>query len=89
MNMKTHIEPDLNTAAFILATGHKFLGLVHVRAGRYGFEFEDADDKASGASLEYLQGATVRAKSFAAAISDLKSRLYSHLENEHGKQYER
>ena len=73
-----HTEHDLNQAAYLVVCEFRFLGVRESgRAGRYGFCFEDADDKAQMAVTDFVNNKPTPVRSFADAIARLKTLLYA------------
>lgn len=77
--MGTYKEPEITIAAFLWCKGLQFLGCVPdgERRNRFLFEFEDQVGRATELRREFLNSGQVIAKQYAAALSDLKSQLYS------------
>jgi hypothetical protein len=70
-----YLEGDLNQAAYLMARGFKFLGVCESgQRGRYLFRFEGA---ARSAVIDYVNDGPIPASSFVAAISKLKTQLFS------------
>jgi hypothetical protein len=76
MTQSDHLENDLYQAAFLLARGISLNGLEQVGT-RIVFAFDNADGRAVEALTEYARGAEVPAREYAAAIAQMKTRLYT------------
>ena len=78
MDNRTHAEGELPIAAYLWCKGFQFVRRVpdDHRRGRLLFAFEDSENRASQARIEYLNGGQCSAKKFAAALANLKSQLY-------------
>jgi hypothetical protein len=68
---------DLGQAAFLLAMGHRFLGLNYAGGGRYGFQFGDEDGHTSKDADAYFAGAMAPAREVVEALKTLKQLLYA------------
>lgn len=79
-----YVHSDLGTAAFLVVRGFRLLGLTPDGRGRFMFRFDDPENKATAASMAYLQGDSVPARALIAAEKDLKTLLYSSNGNGHG-----
>ena len=88
--MNEYLESDLNQAAYLMARGYRFLGVRESgRTGRFLFRFEDAARVAVG---DFVNDGLIPARSFAAAISNLKTQLYTAKDrkgNDNGNHYNR
>jgi len=75
MTQANHLENDLYTAAYLLAVG---IALSDVRpvGSHVVFVFDNADGQASNAVRQYTGGANIPARDFAAALGQVKTRLY-------------
>lgn len=76
-----HLEQELGVAAFLVARGHKLLGLKEISPGHFTFRFAEDNGKAAQAALDFLCGATVIAKDLVSAERSLKALLYSRPNN--------
>jgi hypothetical protein len=76
-----HLEQELGVAAFLVARGHKLLGLREVSPGHFCFRFLEDEGKTSQAALDFLCGASVVAKDLVSAERSLKTLLYSRPNN--------
>lgn len=76
-----HLEQELGVAAFLVARGHKLLGLREESPGHFCFRFVEDEGKTSQAALDFLCGATVVAKDLVSAERSLKTLLYSRPNN--------
>jgi hypothetical protein len=85
-----YLESDLNQAAYLMARGFRFLGVRESgHGGRFLFCFEDA---ARSSVSDYINDGPIPARSFAAAITNLKTQLYAAKErrdNGNGNRYNR
>jgi hypothetical protein len=64
---------DLYATAFLIVKGHQLLGLSGSRHARREFNFPAA---ARAALHDYLTGASVPARDYAAALRSVKTRLF-------------
>lgn len=84
--MRTYLEADISAAAYLWCQGLAFLGCVDdpSRPGRLRFEFDDPEGIAGLAAREFVNGGTVCARDYAAALSRLKTQLYTSKGNGNG-----
>lgn len=73
-----YLESDLNVAGFLVAKGHRLMGL-ELLGTRYSFQFESGTAPLDAASTaqSYHKGAVIPAREFAAALQQLKNELYA------------
>ena len=75
-----HRESDLGCAGFLLAAGHRLVGLQELgRSGRLAFVFENSNNSAADAATDYFNGASVCALDFAHGLREAKGLVRKHL----------
>lgn len=77
---RKYTEFDLGCAAYLLALGHTFLGLVPLRAGRAAFEFADNGRCADNAK-NYWRGGMCAAEPLLHQLLFLKKELRQYKSN--------
>lgn len=81
--MDNHIEPDISAASFLIVKGCKLEGLEPIGRFRYGFRF--SNPRAASLVQDFYNHAECSARDFAAALRDLKDRLYQQKRIENGE----
>ena len=69
------VTADLGQAAFLMASGLKFLGAEHTGRDRVVFKFEDGERPATETALAFANNEVVPAKTLLEAMRFLKSIL--------------
>lgn len=72
----TYATADIGQAAYLMAVGHRFIGIETTGHERVAFKFADvADQRAANTALEFANGGQVAAKPLIEAMRYLKSVL--------------
>jgi hypothetical protein len=71
VNNGTFITNDLSVAAFLLTHGYKVTKAIKETGGRYLFEIDDHDGKASDVSLDFLSSECFRYDGFVRMLRNM------------------